>query len=277
MKKINLAKTISFLFLLIMGLIWLMPVLWGVLTSFRSEMEIMHYSHRFIPIDWIISNYTNVLFSTSTPVLRWFLNSLLISTTHTILVIIVVSLSAYGYTRLEFKGRDKIFYFLMATMMFPGIVNLIPLFAIVQRFGWVNSPLAVIIPGAAGVFNIFLVRQFMMGIPKDFDESAKMDGATEWQIFSKIMLPLVKPVLTVVGMFSFVGSWNDFLWPSIIFNDVRRLPLTPGLQLLQGTFHTRIGSLLAGAVFALIPTFLLYLFVQKYFVESLSLSSGIKG
>ena len=275
--KFSLSKTISFLFLGIMSIVWITPVLWGLFTSFKSEMEIMQSSYRFLPINWIISNYTRILFSTSTPVLRWFFNSMFISISHTILVVIIVSITAYGYTRLEFKGRDKIFYFLMGTMMFPGIVNLIPLYAIVNAFGWINHPLAVIVPGTAGVFNIFLVRQFMSGIPKEFDESAKIDGATDLQIFIKIMLPLIKPVLTVVAMFSFVGSWNDFLWPSIIFNDVRNLPLTPGLQLLQGAFTTQIGALLAGAIFALIPTFVLYLFVQKYFVESLSLSSGVKG
>jgi multiple sugar transport system permease protein len=260
-----------------MSVVWVLPIVWGFLTSFKSEREILQHSYRFLPINWVLSNYTNVLFSTSTPVLRWFTNSLFISTTHAILVIVIVSLAAYGYARLNFKWRNQLFYFLMATMMFPQIVNLIPLFAIVQRFGWINSPLSVIIPSAAGVFNVFLVRQFLLGIPKDFDESAKMDGASEFQIFTKIMLPFIKPVLTVVGMFSFVASWNDFLWPSIVFSDVRRLPLTPGLLTLQGTFHMQIGSLLAGATFALLPTFLLYLFVQKYFVESLSLSAGIKG
>ena len=237
----------------------------------------MQHSYRFLPIDWVLSNYTHVLFSTSTPVFQWFLNSMVISVSHSILVVCVVSIAAYGYARLKFKGRDKIFFFLMGTMMFPAIVNLIPLFAIVQRFGWINSPLAAIVPGAAGVFNIFLVRQFMLGIPKDFDESAKMDGASEWQIFTRIIIPFIRPVLTVVALFAFVFSWNDFLWPSIVFNDVRSLPLTPGLLTLQGAFHMQIGSLLAGATFALMPTFLLYLFVQKHFVKSLSLSAGVKG
>ena len=178
------------------------------------------------------------------------MNSMIISVSHTLLVLVIVSTAGYGYTRLKFKGRDVIFYFLLATMMFPSVVNLIPLFAIVSRFGWIDSPLAVIVPGAAGVFNIFLVRQFMQGIPKEFDESARIDGANDFQIFTKIMLPLIRPILTVVALFAFTGSWNDFLWPSIVFNDIRNLPLTPGLQLLQGTFHQQIGALLAGALVA---------------------------
>jgi multiple sugar transport system permease protein len=146
-----------------------------------------------------------------------------------------------------------------------------------DQLGWVNNLLAVIVPGAAGVFNIFLVRQFVLGIPKTFDESARIDGANEFQIYYLIILPLIRPVLTVVALFSFTGSWNDFLWPSIVLNDIDKLPITPGLQLLQGQYLTypEIGT--AGALIALVPTFLLYLFAQKYFMQSMSLSSGVKG
>jgi multiple sugar transport system permease protein len=167
--------------------------------------------------------------------------------------------------------------FLLATMMFPGVMNLIPLYFIVNSFGWVNRPIAAIVPGAAGVFNIFLVRQFLLGLPRELDEAARIDGCNDFQVFWHMILPLIRPVLTVVALFAFTGSWNDFLWPSIVFNDVNRLPLTPGLQLLQGTFQARIGLLLAGALIAIIPTLLLYLFTQKYFLQSLSLSSGVKG
>lgn len=277
MKKVSLAQIISFVFLVGMGVVWAAPIVWAAFTSFKAEVEIMNYTSRLLPINWVLSNYTRALFSTSTPVFDWFMNSMIISVSHTLLVLCVVSMAAYGYTRLKFKGRDVIFFFLLATMMFPSVVNLIPLFAIVDRLGWINHPLAVIVPGAAGVFNLFLMRQFMQGIPKEFDESARVDGANEFQIFTKIMLPLIRPVLTVVALFAFTGSWNDFLWPSIVFNDIRNLPLTPGLQLLQGTFHQQIGALLAGALIAIIPTFLLYLFAQKYFLSSLSLSSGVKG
>lgn len=277
MKKISITKSLAFLFLIIMSVAWGAPIVWAFFTSFRSEVEIINYTSRLLPINWVLSNYTRALFSTSTPVFSWFINSVIISVSHTILVLCVVSAAAYGYTRLTFRGRDAIFFFLLSTMMFPGVVNLIPLFAIVDQFGWINNPLAVIVPGAAGVFNVFLVRQFMLGIPKEFDESARIDGANDFQIFFRIILPLIRPILTVVALFAFTGSWNDFLWPSIVFNDIRNLPLTPGLQLLQGTFHQQIGALLAGALFAIIPTFLLYLFAQKYFLESLSLSSGVKG
>lgn len=276
--KRNKTKLIAFIFLLVMALLWVFPLIWAVFTSFKSEAEITNAAVSFLPIHWTVSNYSELLFNNaSTPVMKWFLNSLIIAVGHTLLVLVVVSLAAYGYTRLHFKGRDLLFGMLLASMMFPAVVNLIPLYSIVDSIGWVNNLLAVIVPGAAGVFNIFLVRQFVLGIPKTFDESAKIDGASEFQIFYLIILPLIRPVLTVVALFSFTGAWNDFLWPSIVLNDIDKLPITPGLQLLQGQYMTYPGIGTAGALIALVPTFLLYLFAQRYFMQSMSLSSGVKG
>lgn len=276
--KRNKTKIIAFIFLLVMALLWVFPLIWAVFTSFKSEAEITNAAVSFLPIHWTVSNYSELLFNNaSTPVMKWFLNSLIIAVGHTLLVLVVVSLAAYGYTRLQFKGRDLLFGMLLASMMFPAVVNLIPLYSIVDSIGWVNNLLAVIVPGAAGVFNIFLVRQFVLGIPKTFDESAKIDGASEFQIFYLIILPLIRPVLTVVALFSFTGAWNDFLWPSIVLNDIDKLPITPGLQLLQGQYMTYPGIGTAGALIALVPTFLLYLFAQRYFMQSMSLTSGVKG
>ena len=271
-------KIIAFLFLLSMSIIWLVPLLYGVLTSFKSEMELLTSGSRLLPIEWVLTNYTELLINnTSAPLVRWFLNSLFISVSHTILVLFVVSFSAFAYSRLSFKGKNVLFSFLLATMMFPGVVNLIPLYKIMDILGWVNTPWAMIVPGAAGVFNIFLVKQFMDNIPKDFDEAAQIDGASELTIFTRIILPLIKPVLLVVTLFSFTGSWNDFLWPSIIFNDIEKMPITSGLQLLQGMYQAQPTLLMAGALIAIVPTFILYLFAQKYFLQSMSLSAGVKG
>ncbi|WP_409271220.1 carbohydrate ABC transporter permease [Neobacillus sp. SCS-31] len=278
MKHYRASKLAAFLFLLIMAIVWAFPILWGVFTSFKSEEEITAAGVSFLPIHWSMSNYVELLFDNdSTPIVKWFTNSLIIATSHTVLVLVVVSLAAYGYTRLHFKGRDFLFGVLLASMMFPSVVNLIPLYGIMEQLGWVNNLLAVIVPGAAGVFNVFLVRQFVLGIPKTFDESARIDGANEFQIFWHIILPLIRPVLTVVALFSFTGAWNDFLWPSIILHDVEKLPITPGLQLLQGQYLTYPGIGTAGALIALVPTFLLYLFAQRYFMQSMALSTGVKG
>ncbi|WP_390409192.1 carbohydrate ABC transporter permease [Lacticaseibacillus jixiensis] len=269
-------KIIAFILLFVLAVLWLIPLVWGILTSFKSEAEIRAMGFSFFPKHFTLSNYTQIAADSSAPVLRWFLNSLFIGLASTVLNVVVVSFAAYGYTRLEFKGRNALFTFLLTTMMFPSIVNLIPMFKVVDFLGWTDNYLAVIVPGAAGVFNVFLVRQFMMGIPKELDESALIDGANEWQIFYYIIFPLIKPVLAVVALFSFTGSWNDFLWPSVVMSSVQKMPITPGLQLLQGQYTTFPGIATAGAMIALVPTFILYLFAQKYFLKSMSLQSGIK-
>lgn len=213
----------------------------------------------------------------NTPVFRWFLNSLVIAGDSTILVLIVTSLSAFAFSRLRFKGKNVLFIFLLSTMMFPPVMNIIPLYKIITALGWANTPWAMIFPAATGAFNIFLVRQFMDNIPIAYDEAARIDGASDWQIFRIVILPLIKPVLYVVALFTFTASWNDFLWPSIVFSDINKMPITPGLKLLQGMYVADIPTLMAGAIIAIIPTFILYLIAQKYFLQSMSLSVGVKG
>jgi multiple sugar transport system permease protein len=276
--KKNITKISAFIFLLLIGIIWVVPVLWTLLTSFKSEAEIQTIGYKILPVEWVISNYIEVLSDgSSAPIVKWFTNSLIISTSHTILVLIIASLAAYAYSRLNFKGRDTLFVILLSTMMFPSVINLIPLYKISDILGWIDSPMAVIVPGVAGVFNIFLIRQFMLGIPKEYDESARVEGANDFQIYSRVILPLVRPVLTVVALFSFTGSWNDFLWPSIVINDVEKLPLTPGLKLLQGVYDIEFAHLMTSAIISIVPTFILFLFAQRYFLKGLSLSSGVKG
>lgn len=271
-------KVAAFIFLFVMALIWILPVLYAVLSSFKTNVEINSIGYKLLPQQWIVENYVKVLTNfDSAPIVRWFLNSLLIAVSQTILVLIIASSAAYAYSRLKFKGRDFIFWILLSTMMFPSIVNLIPLYKIVSMFNWIDTPLAIIVPGVSGVFNIFLIKQFMVSIPKEYDESARIDGASDFQIYFKVILPLIRPVLTVVALFTFTGAWNDFLWPSIVYNNIENLPLTPALQLFQGMYVTDYGRLTTSAVIAIIPTFILYLFTQKYFLEGLNLSSGIKG
>ncbi len=273
----RIKKIFCFIMLAAVSMIWMFPVLWAVLTSFKSEYEIQGSGFHLIPKEWTLENYLKLIVDNdSTPVFKWFLNSLIIAVGHMLLVLVIVSLAAYGFTRLQFRFRNQLFAVLLSTMMLPSVINLIPNFKIVDSLGWTNTFLAVIVPGAASVYNLFLVKQFMDGIPKELDESALVDGANRFQIFWHIILPLSRPVLTVVALFSFTGSWNDFLWPSIVMTDIDRLPITPGLQLLQGQYMTYPGIGTAGAILALLPTFLLYLVAQKNFMQSMSLNSGIK-
>lgn len=279
-KKINISEYISYLFLIAICVIWAIPVLFGITTSFRSQTEVVSTGFRLLPVDWDFNNYVTILENTSTaPILRWLMNSLFIAISHTALVIVIISITGYGYTRMNFKGRDALFFTLLGISFFPAVVNLIPSYKIIETLGWVNTAWAMIIPGLAGMGNIFLVRQFMKGIPNDLDESARVDGAGDFRIYFSVILPLVKPVLVVCGLFSFIGSWNDFLWPVIVYTDVEKMPITAGLLLLQDIYgnYRLIGQLMGSAMLAIIPTLILFIFAQKYFMQSINLNSGIKG
>ncbi|WP_027092235.1 carbohydrate ABC transporter permease [Cohnella thermotolerans] len=280
LKRISVSQYLAYLFLIALCIVWAVPVLFGIATSFRSESEVVTSGFRLLPAQWIFDNYTNILQNTSTaPILRWLGNSLFIAVTHTFLVIVVISITGYGYSRMNFKGRDTLFFTLLGISFFPGVVNLIPSYKIIDALGWVNTAWAMIIPGLAGMGNIFLVRQFMKGIPNELDESARVDGAGDFRIYASVILPLIKPVLIVCGLFSFVGSWNDFLWPVIVYTDVDKMPVTAGLLLLQDIYgnYRMIGQLMGSAILAMIPTFLLFFFAQKHFLQSINLNSGIKG
>jgi multiple sugar transport system permease protein len=186
-------------------------------------------------------------------------------------------MSAYAYSKLHFKGRDILFLSILFISSFPGITNIVPLYKIMVVFNWVNTPMALIFPGLAGVFNIFLVKQFMVGIPDSMIEAAKIDGAGEIRVFISLMLPMVKPILMVIGIFSFTWSWNDFLWPSIIMNNIKKLTLTAGLQLARGTYETYISKISAISVIAIVPMIILYCCAEKFFIRGISVSAGIKG
>ncbi|OZB90910.1 carbohydrate ABC transporter permease [Paenibacillus sp. XY044] len=279
-KKVSISKYIAYLFLIVLCVIWVIPVVFGITTSFRSQSEVVSSGFRLFPKEWIFENYVAILENTSTaPILRWLFNSVFIAVSHTLLVIVIISLTGYGYSRMKFKGRDTLFFTLLGISFFPGVVNIIPSYKIIDAFGWVNTAWAMIIPGLAGMGNIFLVRQFMKGIPGELDESARVDGAGDFRIYFSIILPLIKPVLIVCGLFSFVGSWNDFLWPVIVYTDVDKMPITAGLLLLQDIYgnYRMIGQLMGSAMLAIIPTLLLFAFAQKYFIQSINLNSGIKG
>ncbi|UYO06816.1 carbohydrate ABC transporter permease [Paenibacillus sp. PSB04] len=279
-KKVSISKYIAYLFLIVLCVIWVIPVVFGITTSFRSQTEVVSSGFRLFPKEWIFENYVAILENTSTaPIMRWLFNSVFIAVSHTLLVIVIISLTGYGYSRMNFKGRDTLFFTLLGISFFPGVVNIIPSYKIIDAFGWVNTSWAMIIPGLAGMGNIFLVRQFMKGIPGELDESARVDGAGDFRIYFSIILPLIKPVLIVCGLFSFVGSWNDFLWPVIVYTDVDKMPITAGLLLLQDIYgnYRMIGQLMGSAMLAIIPTLLLFAFAQKYFIQSINLNSGIKG
>lgn len=276
------AKTswIAFGILCVMAFIALIPLLWIIISSFKVHQEVVQAGgFLYLPKTWTLDNFKDLL-STSNkqlPIYYWFVNSIIVSGSQTILAIIIYSMAAYAYAKLHFKGRDTIFYTIMFLCSFPAITNIIPMYKMMHMFHWLNKPIALIVPGLAGIYNIFLIRQFMMAIPDVILESARIDGASEFKIYRQIVLPSCKPILIAVGLFTFTGSWNDFLWPSIAINNLDRLTLTAGLQLAKGVYSNQVPQMSAIATVAIVPMIILYLFTQKYFVKGISLSSGVKG
>lgn len=270
-------RILTYVLAISFAIIWILPLLWMLSTALKPESQVISWPIEIIPKEVTFENFYDIIFdSPRTPILRWFFNSFFVSTATTFLVLAVDSLAAYAYARLEFKGKNILFWLLMATMMVPPVTNLIPNYLIMDRLGWIDSYQALIFPQVAAVFGVFLMRQFFIGLPSELEDAAYIDGCNRFQIFYIIALPIAKPALIALGLFTFRASWNAFLWPLIITNSARMRPLTPGLRLLQSNFMTEFGKLMAGAFISAIPVIIIFIIAQKYFVKGIALT-GMKG
>jgi multiple sugar transport system permease protein len=259
------------------AIIMIAPIVWMISTSLKPEGQVLSATPRWIPETVTLENYAELLSrSAEFPVARWFFNSIFVSLSVTFLVLVVTSTAAFAFSRLHFKGRDALFLFVVATMMVPAQVSLIPVFLIVQEFSWFNTYQGLIVPGLANAFGVFLLRQFFIRIPVELEEAAVMDGANVYIIFWKVILPLAKPALATLAIFTFLASWNDFVWPLIVTNDVDMRTLPVGLTVFQGRFLTEYGITMAAAAIATIPVVIAFLFFQKRITEGIALT-GLKG
>lgn len=270
-----LGRVLIYALLIFVALLIIVPLLWMLSTSFKPKAEWFTREIQWIPMTFTLENYRALLNNPSTPIARWFLNSFLVATIATVLTLAVSSMAAYAYARMEFPGRRILYSLLLATLFMPGIMFLIPNFLTVYRLGLLNNYAGVILPGLAGVFGVFFLRQFFENLPRELEESAEIDGATKFQIFYKIALPLSKPALATLGILTFLASWNDFLWPLLILRDRALQTLPPGLRTLQGAYTSEYGLMMAGAVIVAVPVLVIYLFLQRYVVESVA-STGLK-
>ena len=268
-------RTLIYLVLGVVALLVVLPLFWMLSTSLKPKAQWFTREIHWLPITFTLDNYRALFANSSTPIVRWFFNSLFVASATTVLVLSVDALAAYAYARLEFRGRRALYALLLATLFLPGIMFLIPNFLTVFRLGLLNNYLGVILPGLAGVFGVFFLRQFFESIPKTLEEAAEIDGASTFQIFTRIVLPLSKPALATLGILTFLGSWNDFLWPLLILRDRALQTLPPGLRTLQGAYTSEYGLMMAGAVVVAVPVLILYLFLQRYIVESVA-STGLK-
>lgn len=267
----------SYTGLLLLTVLFVTPLLWMLSNSLKTNAEATRVEPTWIPENATTQAFETILTrSEQTPVFRWFLNSLIAATAHAFLVVLLASLAAYALARLEFPGKRILFAVIVSTLFVPGIVFLTPSYLIVDSLGWLDSLLAVIVPGAAGAFGVFFLRQFFVSIPQEIEEAALLDGANRLKVYLRIILPLSKPALATLFVLSFLTNWNDFLWPLFVLFSPENLTLPPGLALLRGSYVQEINVIMAGAVVASVPVLILYVFAQRFIVEGVS-SAGVKG
>ena len=263
--------------LILLTVVFVAPLLWMLSTSLKPNFQTTQFPPQWIPETFSAEGYSTILTtSTQTPVLRWFFNSLIAAAAHAVLVLVTASMAAYALARMNFRGKNILFACIIATLFIPQFVFLMPNYLIVDYFGWLDTLLAIIVPGAAGAFGVFFLRQFFLSLPQELEEAALIDGANRYQIFTRVILPLAKAPLATLGVLSFLTNWNDFLWPVYVLFSPQNLTLPPGLAILQGAYNTNYTVIMAGGVIASIPVLILYLFAQRYIIEGVS-RSGLKG
>ena len=267
----------SYAALILLTLVFVAPLLWMLSTSLKPNFLTTRFPPQWIPQTFSGEGYSTILTTTTaTPVLQWFLNSLIAASAHTVVVLVTASMAAYALARMHFRGKNIMFVVIVLTLVIPQFVFLIGNYLIVEFFGWLDTLLAVIVPGAAGAFGVFFLRQFFLSLPLELEEAALIDGASRLQIFLRIILPLSKAPLATLAVLSFLVNWNDFLWPVYVLLSPDSQTLQPGLAILNSSYTTNYTVIMAGGVLASVPVLLIYVFAQRYIINGVS-RSGLKG
>ncbi|MCF8240320.1 MAG: carbohydrate ABC transporter permease [Melioribacteraceae bacterium] len=236
--------------------------------------EIFTYPPQFFPSKINLDNYVKAF--EAAPFGSYYVNSMVVAFSVTIGQLITCSMAAFAFARMRFRGKDALFYIFLATMMIPYNVTMIPSFLVLHWLGWIDTYNALIVPGLASAFGTFLLRQFFMTIPKELEEAAYIDGSTRFQVLWKIIIPLSKPALATLAIFTFMGTFNDFIWALIVINSEELTTVQLGLSIFRDRYLTQWDLLMAGSVTATIPILIVFFFAQKYFIKGIALS-GLKG
>ena len=267
---------LAWVVLTLLGIFWMVPFLWMVSTSFKGLDEVYAFPPRFVPeqIHW--ENYLEAW--QTVPFTRFFLNSLFVATATTVAVVVTSSMAGYSFARLRYPGRDKIFLAYLGTIMIPFPVLIIPLFILMRQLGLVDTLPGLILPAAFTAWGTFLMRQFMLSIPREIEEAARMDGASFWRIYAQIIMPLSKPVIATLGIFTFLSNWNEFLWPLITISSIENKTLPLGLTMFQSQIpiKTPWQLVMAAATFSVLPVLIVFVLGQKYYVRGIA-TTGLKG
>ncbi len=274
-EKIKIIDIILFVILSLGSLIILFPIAWMFSTALKSAPEIAQYPPALLPKKPLFENF--VIAWGKAPFTRYTVNTLIIVFFTIIGNVLVNSLVSYAFAKIDFKGRKLLFKLVLATMMIPGFVTLVPTYVIFSKLHWVNTYLPLIVPSFCGnAFNIFMMRQFYRTIPNELMEAARVDGAGHFYIWGKLMMPLVKPVLATIALISFKGAWSDFQGPLLYLNDRSKYTLQLGLQVFKGQGYTEWNYLMAISFLSMLPILLLFFCFQNYFIEGMNVGGAIK-
>ena len=256
------------------AVIMVAPFAWELLTSFKSLGESMQIPISIWPREWRLTSYREVF--DAVPLGHMFVNSVINTVARTLAQLVFCSMAAYAFARMKFRGRSVIFGLLLSVLMVPGQLLLIPQYQILSSLGWLNTVQALFIPGMFSAFGTFLLRQFFLSLPSELEEAAHLDGAGPLRTYWSVMLPLSKPGLVALSIFTVQWSWNDLLWPLVVNNDPSKMPLSVGLTILQGQHTSNYPDLMAASLIATVPLIVAFVLFQRQFVEGLALS-GRKG
>lgn len=273
-RKISIGKIIYYLFIILILIVIIFPFFWLVISSFKYERDIISWPPNILANEYTLQNYIDVF--NRIPLWGYIKNTIIFAGGVTIISVFLDSMTGYALARMEFKGKSFIHGAILVTMMIPFQVFMIPLFLEITALGWIDTYAGLIIPRASSAFGIFMMRSFFLNLPKDLEEAARIDGLNEFQIFLKIMMPITKPAMLTLAMFTLMTNWNDLLYPLILTTTSEMRTLPAGLALFTGQNITYYGPVMAGAVISMIPLLILYIFLQKYFVQSTA-ATGLKG
>lgn len=268
-------RVVFWLTMLALTLIFVAPLLWMLVTSLKGQ-DAATSGYSWWPNPFDTTSYDQLLHSSSLPVLRWFVNSVLAGMANAALIVAVDAPAAYALARMEFFAKKPIFAIVISTIFLPFFVFLVPNFLIVSKLGWLDSLWAIIVPSAGGAFGVFFLRQFFIGLPGELEEAARIDGANSWTVFWRVVLPLSRPALATLAVISFLTNFNDFIWPIYVLFSPDQLTMPAGLNTLQNSASTNYPLIMAGAVIASVPAIILFVIAQRQIIESVS-RSGLKG
>ena len=262
------------LLLMPLALLFVLPLVQMVLTSFMADSDINRFPPRFIPASLHISGYVGLF--TESHILRWLLNTIVVAFISIVAHLVLCSLAGYGFARMAFPGRNIGFFLMVATVMIPTQLLMIPTYLMFARIGIVDTLAAAFVPWLASAFGIFLMRQFFLALPIELEEAALIDGCGRWRTFRSIVLPLARPALATLAVFTLLSSWNDLIWPLVAISDERWYTLQVGLTMFQGTRRTQWSLLMAGNVVATLPLIVAFIVAQKRFIATMTFT-GLKG